>query len=131
MLVKGSFEVNMHGEPPYATADGVALGRASLDKQFSGPLEATSTAQMLSVGTPVKGSAAYVAVERIAGTLEGKRGSVVVVHTGLMNRGVRQLLSVTIVPDSGTGELAGISGKIEIQIEGGKHFYELDYALGS
>jgi hypothetical protein len=129
MIAKGSFDIKMTAEPPYDAVEGVALGRAHFDKRFSGPLEATSTVQMLSARTPVEGSAGYVGVERISGVLDGKRGTFVVVHTGVMRKGTRQLLSVTVVPDSGTGELAGISGRMDIQIVEGKHFYELDYSF--
>jgi hypothetical protein len=128
MIAKGSFEVAMKAEPPYDTVDGVTLSRASFDKHFWGPLEATSQVQMLAARTAIETSAGYVAIERISGTLEGRRGTFVVVHTGLMARGTPSL-SITIVPDSGTGELSGISGRMAIQIVEGKHFYELDYSL--
>lgn len=129
MIAKGSFEISSEHEPPYDTVDGVTLGRTTFDKRFFGPLEATSKVQMLGARTPVAGSAGYVAIERIAGVLEGKTGTFVVVHSGLMSRGSRTGLSITIVPDSGTGQLAGISGRMDIQIVDGKHFYELDYTL--
>ncbi len=128
MNVTGTFEISMKAEPPYDTVDGVNLGRASFDKRFSGPLQATSVVQMLSARTPVENSAGYVAVERIVGMLEGRSGSFVVLQTGLMNRG-EQSLTITIVPDSGTGELAGISGKMNIRIVDRQHHYELEYAL--
>jgi hypothetical protein len=129
MIAKGSFDVKMTPEPPYDDVEGVSLGRAALDKKFAGPLQAMSTAVMLAARTPVPSSAGYVAIERIVGVLEGRRGTFVVVHNGLMNRGA-PALTITIVPDSGTGELAGISGRMAIQIVEGKHFYELDYQLG-
>lgn len=128
MNVKGSFEVIMTGEPPYSEVDGITLGRAALEKVFSGPLTATSKAQMLAARTSVPNSAGYVALERIEGTLDGKPGSFVVVHNGLMTRGEASL-TINIVPDSGTGELAGIAGRMSIQIVERKHFYELDYTL--
>ncbi|MGC4093120.1 MAG: DUF3224 domain-containing protein [Polyangiaceae bacterium] len=128
MKANGKFEVKMNAEPPYDVADGVALGRASFDKRFTGPLEATSQVQMLSARTPVDGSGVYVALERIVGTLEGKAGSFVVHHTGLMKRGERSL-SIHVVPDSGTGELKGLSGHIDIQIVDGQHYYDFDYAF--
>lgn len=128
MQAKGSFEVDLHREPPFDTADGVALSRASVDKHFSGALQGTSKAQMLSAVTPTQGSAAYVAVERIEGTLDGKRGTFVAVHTGVMNRGTPSL-TIHIVADSGTGELSGIAGKMSIQIVEGRHFYEMEYTL--
>ena len=83
---------------------------------------------MLAVGTPVEGSAAYVAVERISGTLDGRGGSFLACHNGVMDRGTPSL-SVTVVPDSGTGELEGLTGRIAIDIVDGKHFYTFDYAL--
>ncbi|MBN9160672.1 MAG: hypothetical protein BGO98_30700 [Myxococcales bacterium 68-20] len=127
---KGTFEVTMKAEPPYDTVDGVALGRATFDKRFAGPLDATGTVTMLSARTPVNGSAGYVAIERVTGTLDGKHGTFVLQHSGTMNRGA-STLSVTVVPDSGTGELAGLSGRMNIQIVEGKHFYELDFELGT
>jgi hypothetical protein len=128
MSVKGTFEITMSAEPPYDVADGITLARASLDKRFTGPLEATSVGHMLAARTPVEGSAGYVAIERVTGTLEGKRGTFVLQHSGIMTRGARSL-SVNVVPDSGTGELRGISGRMDIQIVEGKHHYELDYEL--
>jgi hypothetical protein len=128
MIAKGPFEVKMQAEPPYDAVEGVTLGRASFDKRFSGPLEGTGTVQMLAARTPVEGSAGYVAIERIQGSLDGRRGTFVVLHKGLMTRGTPSL-AITIVPDSGTGELAGIAGRMSIEITAGKHFYELDYTL--
>lgn len=128
MIVTGSFEVKMQGEPPYEVVEGVSLGRASFDKRFHGPLTATSQVQMLAARTPTPGSAGYVALERITGSLEGKSGTFVVVHLGLMDRGA-QSLRIDVVPDSGTGALAGIKGQMKIRIEGGQHFYDLEYAL--
>lgn len=128
MNAKGSFDVVAHPEPPYDTVDGVSLGRMSFDKRFAGALVATSTVQMLAARTPVEGSAGYVVIERITGTLEGRTGSFVAMHMGVMTRGVPSL-SITIVPDSGTGALAGISGRMDIQIVEGKHFYELEYGF--
>jgi hypothetical protein len=100
----------------------------SLDKQFHGELEATSAGEMLSVGTEVKGSAGYVAIERVNGTLHGRAGTFARQHSGTMTRGEPQL-SVTVVPDSRTGELVGIAGKMTINIVGRKHFYEFEYTL--
>ena len=128
---EGTFEVTSQGEPPYDTADGVVLGRTSLTKQFSGGLDATSTVQMLAAATPVPGSAGYVALERVFGRLAGRSGSFVLQHTGWM-RGDEMHLSVTVVPDSGTGELQGISGTMTITVGAdGSHSYEFDYKLGS
>lgn len=124
----GTFEVQLKPMPTYETAEGAMLGRMSIDKQFRGDLEATSRGEMLSAGTAVKGSAAYSAVERVSGTLAGRRGTFVLQHTGVMNRGAPSLV-ITVVPDSGTGELAGLTGTMGIQIEGGRHSYTFDYDL--
>lgn len=128
MNVKGSFEIRMSAEPPYDTVEGVALGRARFDKRFEGPLDAVSVVHMLSARTAQEGSAAYSAIERVSGTLLGKQGSFVLQHTGVMDRGQSSLL-VTVVPDSGTGELVGLRGRMTIQIEQGKHFYDFDFDL--
>ena len=124
----GTFEVQLSPLPVYESAEGAMLARMSIDKQFNGDLTATSKGEMLSAGTSVKGSAGYVAVERVIGTLGGRRGSFVLQHNGIMNRGATQL-AITVVPDSGTGELAGLSGSMAIIIADGKHSYELDYSL--
>jgi hypothetical protein len=100
----------------------------SIDKRFHGDLEATSRGEMLSAMTAVKGSAAYSAVEHVSGTLGGRRGTFVLQHTGVMARGA-QRLGITVVPDSGTGELAGLAGTMQIHVEGGKHSYTFDYTL--
>ena len=120
----GTFDVKLAPQ----TTDAPALGRMSIDKQFHGDLEATTKGEMLSFMSDVKGSAGYVAMERVTGTLHGKTGSFVLQHTGTMTRGAPEL-SVTVVPDSGTGQLAGLSGKMTINIEGGKHSYKFDYEL--
>ena len=109
-------------------ADDTGVGRFSLDKQFQGDLEGTSKGEMLAVSTAVPGSAGYVAIERVTGSLKGRTGEFALQHTGTMTRGAPQL-SVTVVPDSGTGELEGLSGKLDIKIEDGKHFYEFEYSL--
>ena len=100
----------------------------SINKQFQGDLEATSKGEMLSVLSSVKGSAGYVAMERVTGTLHGHSGTFALQHTGSMNRG-EPSLNITVVPDSGTGDLAGLTGKMEIIIADGKHSYVFDYAL--
>lgn len=105
-------------------------GRMSIDKQFQGDLEATSKGTMLAMRTAVKGSAGYVAMELVEGTLAGQTGSFILQHSGTMTRGAPEQ-SVTVVPDSGTGELAGISGRMTIIIEAGKHSYEFEYSLTS
>lgn len=124
----GTFEVKITPQKPEDTEDGVSLGRCLNEKQFHGDIQATSRAEMLTAVTPVKGSAGYVALERVTGTLKGRSGSFVLQHSGIMDRGVPQL-SVTVVPDSGTGELVGLAGKMAIDIRDGKHFYDLDYML--
>ena len=124
--IKGPFEVTMKAEPPYDVSDGVALSRASFDKRFSGSLEATSVVQMLSARTPVPSSAGYVAIERVVGSLDGRRGSFVLQHSGVMNRGAESL-SITVVPDSATGELTGLRGRMQIRIVEGRHSYEFEY----
>lgn len=124
----GSFDIQRTAEPPYDTADGVTLGRTHFDKQFHGPLTATSTVEMLFAGTPVPGSAGYVAIERVTGALAGRAGSFVLQHSGTMTRGAPSL-AVTVVPDSGTGELRGLAGRMVIEVADGKHSYRLDYTL--
>ena len=127
-IAKGSFTVDMTPVSEPSALDGVSLGRMSLEKQFDGDLVARGRGEMLTALTPVKGSAGYVAIERVTGTLGGKSGSFVFQHAGSMDRGAQQL-SISVVPDSGTGELAGISGAFTLQIVDGKHFYEFEYAL--
>lgn len=124
----GTFEVVMHPQPPYDDADGVQLGRISIDKTFAGDLTATSRVEMLSAMTSVKGSAGYVAIERVTGTLHGKVGGFVLQHSGTMTRGAPELI-ISVVPDSGSGALEGIAGTLTIEITGGKHFYTFDYTL--
>ena len=126
---KGTFEVKLNPLAQDGGSDDASLGRMSLDKQFHGDLEAVSKGQMLAAGTTVKDSAGYVAIERVEGTLGGRRGSFVLQHSGTMTRGAPQL-SVTVVPDSGTDQLAGIAGRMVIEITGGKHLYEFEYTLG-
>jgi hypothetical protein len=101
----------------------------TLDKVFQGDLTGTSKGQMLAAGTPVQGSADYVAIERVEGTLAGRRGTFMLQHYGVMTRGA-PALTVTVVPDSGTDGLAGLSGKMAIIIEGRKHSYEFEYSVG-
>src|SRR5262245_16766345 len=113
----GTFEVKLL---PQAT-DAAPLGRLSIDKQFHGDLAGTSKGEMLAFRSEVAGSAGYVAMERVTGTLHGRAGTFVLQHTGTMTRGTPGLV-VTVVPDSGTGDLAGLAGKLDIQIKDGKHF---------
>ena len=125
----GTFVVKLNPQKPDSkAAESANLGRMSIDKQFHGDLEATSAGEMLAAGTDVKGSAGYVAMERVTGTLHGRNGSFVLQHSGTMTRGASQL-SVTVVPDSGTAELVGLAGKMTINIVDGKHFYEFDYTV--
>jgi hypothetical protein len=129
MNARGSFEIKMSAQPPFDVVEGVSLSRVMFDKVFAGELAATSKVEMLAARTPVTDSAGYVAIERIVGTLAGRNGSFVVMHMGTMTRGV-SALSLTIVPDSGTGELDAIAGTMKIEIVEGKHFYEIEYSLG-
>jgi hypothetical protein len=125
--ISGAFDVKLvplTGEP----GSDPGLGRMSIDKQFHGELDATSLGQMLMAGTEVKGSAGYVAIEKVTGTLKGRKGTFVLQHSGIMTRGAGQL-TITVVPDSGTGELKGLEGKMTIEIRDGKHFYGFDYTL--
>jgi hypothetical protein len=126
----GAFEVKSTPLPFDGKIDSVALGRMKFDKQFTGALVATSTVEMLSAVTQVKGSAAYVALEWMTGTLDGKKGTFVMHHTGVMDKGA-QSLSIKVVPDSGTGELAGLTGELRIEIRDGKHFYTFNYELAA
>jgi hypothetical protein len=100
----------------------------SIDKQFHGDLDGAGKGQMLTAGTDVKESGVYVAIERVTGTLQGRSGSFILHHTGIMTRGAPQL-SVTVVPDSGTGQLLGLAGKLTITIVDGKHLYDFEYTL--
>ena len=123
----GTFDVKLIPQSDGKPEDS-PIGRMLIDKQIHGDLEATSKGQMLAFSTEVKGSAGYVAMERVTGTLHGRTGSFVLQHSATMNRGVPQL-SITVVPDSGTGQLVGITGKFDIQIAEGKHSYTFDYTL--
>ena len=125
---KGQFDVKRSAEPPCDLGDGVEAGHFRFDKRFHGPLDATSVVHMLAVGTDVPGSAAYVAIERIVGTLDGRAGSFFAQHNGTMDRGT-PTLSLTVVPDSGTDGLQGLTGRMAIDIIDGKHFYTFDYAF--
>ena len=128
-LARGTFEVSATRQPPYDSADGLVLGRTSFVKSFKGDLEASSTVEMLSAGTPTKGSAVYVALERVNGKLAGKSGNFVLFHAGVMNRG-QASLRLEVAPDSGTGELVGLSGQMQIEINEGQHLYRFEYTLG-
>lgn len=125
---RGTFDVTITPTPADDHADGAALGRMTLDKRFHGDLDATSRGQMLTAMTAVEGSAGYVAIERVTGTLGGRRGSFVFQHSGTMERGA-QRLTLTVVPDSGTDELTGIAGEMTIRIANGVHAYAFAYTL--
>lgn len=122
----GTFDVKLNPQSPEPGVGDPSVGRMAIDKQFHGDLEAVSKGQMLAAGTDVPGSAGYVAIERVSGTLHSRRGSFALQHSGTMNRGAPQL-SITVVPDSGTDELAGLSGQMSIKIADGKHYYEFEY----
>ena len=127
-LAKGTFEVKLTPLAFEGEAAGSALGRMSIDKQIAGDLVGSGKGQMLSAFTGTQGSAGYVAIERVEGALAGRAGSFVLQHNATMNRGVPSL-SVTVVPDSGTGALAGLAGDFKIIVADGKHSYEFSYAL--
>jgi Protein of unknown function (DUF3224) len=127
-IAKGEFVVKLQPLVMEGQPGGSKLARMSIDKTISGDLVATTAGHMLSAMTDVKGSAGYVAMERVDGALNGKKGTFVLQHTGTMNRSAPSL-SVTVVPDSGTGELVGLTGDFKIVIANGKHSYEFTYAL--
>lgn len=128
MCARGIFEVVMGGEPPFLEQDGLTLNRNFVYKEFFGDMSGASHAQMLAAFTATPGSAGYVAMEHFTGSVAGKRGSFVLQHSGVMSNGGSQLV-VTIVPDSGAGDLAGISGTLEIGNDEGHHSYALTYEL--
>jgi hypothetical protein len=123
----GPFDVKI--TPQDDNSEDPLLGRMTIDKQYHGDLEATGKGQMLTAGTAAKGSGAYVAIEKVTGILHGHSGTFLLQHSGTMTQGAPQLM-ITVVPDSGTGQLAGIAGKMAIKIaEGGKHSYDFEYTL--
>lgn len=124
---KGSFEVKLAPQAPGAGEE-ASIGRMLIDKRFHGELEASGRGQMLAIAPDAHGSGVYVAIERVTGVLGGRQGSFALHHTGVMTRGAPEL-AVTVAPDSGTDELAGLSGKMKIDISDGRHFYEFDYTL--
>ena len=127
MKASGTFAVKVTPQAP-DEGDTSGVGRLLLDKQFQGDLEGTSKGQMLAISSSVEGSAGYVAMEVVTGTLAGKKGAFALQHFGKMTRGNPEL-NVAVVPDSGTGELEGLSGKMQIIIAEGKHSYEFEYEL--
>ncbi len=124
----GTFDVTLAPQAPDGNAEAIGLSRLSIDKQFHGDLVATSQGTMLAVGTATEGSAGYVAIERVSGTLQGRSGTFVLQHNGLMARGEGQLM-ITVVPDSGTDQLAGLAGTMAITIVDGDHIYDFAYTL--
>ncbi|RUL70983.1 DUF3224 domain-containing protein [Dyella choica] len=128
MQAKGQFAVKLVPQPSAPGIEPARLGRMTIDKQFQGDLDAASLGEMLSAMGQVEGSAGYVAIERVSGTLQGRSGSFVLQHHGIMNRSTPQL-SVMVVPDSGTDELTGLSGSMQILIDQGRHSYVFDYTL--
>jgi hypothetical protein len=126
----GSFEVNVQPLPNADVSSDPLFGRSLLTKKFSGDLEATARGQMLSAGTATKGSAGYVAIDQVTGALGGRKGGFILQHSGCMNRGA-PTLSIHVVPDSGTGELVGLTGTLSINIVEGKHFYDFLYSFPS
>ena len=123
---RGTLDVTIEAEPPFLEQDGIKLNRNMVRKEFSGDVADKSEAQMVAAYTATPGSAGYVAIEHFTGSVGGKSGSFVLQHHGLMEKG-EAALTVTIVPDSGTGELAGISGTLEIDNDEEKHSYVLEY----
>jgi hypothetical protein len=124
----GPFDVKLAPLDPANKTEDNSLGRMAIDKQFHGDLEATSKGEMLTAGTTVKGSAGYVAIERVSGSLRGRTGTFILQHNATMNRGTPQL-NIIVVPDSGTGQLAGLTGTMNIIIADGKHSYDFTYSL--
>lgn len=122
---RGAFDVTL---TPHPADPDAFLGRMTIDKRFHGDLEGTSQGQMLAAQTAVQGSAGYVAIERVRGTVGGRTGTFVLQHSGLMDRGAAELV-ITVVPDSGTEGLAGIRGRMTILIQGGAHSYDFAYSL--
>ena len=124
----GSFDVKITPLATDTPAEGSPLGRMSIDKQFHGDLEGTSTGQMLTAGTAIQNSAGYVAIERVTGSLHGRTGTFALQHNATMTRGTGAL-NIVVVPDSGTGELTGLSGTLRIEIAAGKHGYVFEYVI--
>ena len=128
--INGTFEVKLAPQAHEENVGDPSVGRMSIEKQFFGDLEASSKGQMFAVRTEVSGSAGYVAMERVVGTLQGRKGSFALQHSGTMTRGEKQL-SVSVVPDSGTEQLTGLSGTMGIEIVEGQHLYTFDFAFSA
>ncbi len=129
MQVEGPFDVVMAPQVPDPGHEAAGIARMLLDKRYHGPLEATSTGQMLAYRTAIEGSAGYVAMERVTGTLAGRSGAFTLQHYGVLTRDAGELI-LTVVPDSGTDELTGLSGRMAIIIANGTHRYRLDFEPG-
>jgi len=129
VLAKGPFDVKLTPLPEVASTGVWSPGRMGIEKRFRGDLEATSQGQMLTAMTEVQGSAGYTAIEQVKGTLQGKRGTFLLQHSAIMSHGVPGDWTVQVVPDSGTGELKGLAGRMTITIAGGQHAYTLEYTL--
>ena len=127
-IITGEFTVAMQPETMSAVAADSGIGRMSLNKHYQGALQAEGKGEMLAYMDRALGSGVYVAVERVTGAVEGRSGSFLLHHTGIMTRGAPGL-TVAVVPDSGSGELEGLCGSLNIRIEGGKHYYDFDYTL--
>jgi hypothetical protein len=125
---KGTFEVNLSPQPPDREAQPATISRMWIDKQFQGDLVAASKGQMLAANTAVDGSAGYVAIEEVRGTLNGRDGTFILQHSGVMNLGQAHL-TITVVPDSGTGQLVGLIGEMAIHVTEDQHSYEFVYTL--
>lgn len=130
MRAKGTFEVKLGPLETYNRSADAKVGRMSIDKTFAGDLVGTSQGEMLSGGSPAEGSAGYVAIERVTGTLQGRNGGFLLQHSGTMTP-ESQKATITVIPGSGTGGLEGIAGSMSIQIEDGQHFYDFEYTLPS
>ena len=124
----GTFEVKLNAQPSVENVGDPSVGRLAIDKQFHGDLKATSKGEMLAAGTDVKGSAGYVAIERVTGSLHGRTGTFALLHRGVMTRGEAEL-SIIVVPDSGTDQLIGLAGTMAINVVEGKHAYDFEYTF--
>ncbi len=124
----GTFEVKIEPQAGEDSGTGAKLARMLLKKKYSGDLEGEAEGQMLTAVTETQGSAGYVAIERVTATLDGRKGAFVLQHSGTMNRGAQEL-TITVVPDSATDGLKGLTGRLAIRIADGKHYYDFDYTL--
>lgn len=125
---KGTFSIVMVPPPAGEGAGRLSVGRMLIDKQYTGDFTGTGQGEMLSAGNPAAGSAGYVAIEHVSGTLHGRSGTFALQHNGTMHAGASHL-AISIVPGSGTGDLFGIEGKLKLDIVERKHFYQIDYTL--